>query len=206
MQAKLLRVLQERTLERVGGDQAACSVDVRVLAATNKEPASARSESGRFREDLFFRLNVVTDRSCRRLRDRGADIGLLAAHFVSALAPKINPKVKGIATATIERLARHAWPGNVRELANVIEQALVFAEGEVIMPEALPMALGNDATGASVMVASEHKALPEVLEDLERQLILRAYEKAGRVKTDTAKALGIKTSALYYKLEKYGID
>lgn len=203
MQVKLLRVLQERTLDRVGGEKPV-AVNVRVLSATNKDLAREVAE-GRFRQDLFFRLHVVTV-ALPPLRDRGADIGLLARHFVGALAPKINPKVSGIASATIERLARHAWPGNVRELANIIEQALVFAEGDTILPEALPMALGSDGTGASVMIASETKALPEVLEDLERQLILRAYEKAGKVKTDTAKALGIKTSALYYKLEKYGIE
>jgi two-component system response regulator HydG len=202
MQVKLLRALQEQEFERVGGETP-IKVDVRVVSATNKD-LEAEVASGRFRQDLFFRLHVLPVK-LPPLRERREDIPLLVAHFVHKLGPKTNAKVRGVGDAALGRIMAYHWPGNVRELENAIEQALVFAEGEEITPNALPQFLQGGGEEDRLDVRHE-MSLPEILDDLERQLILKAYNKAGRVKTETARLLGIKTSALYYKLEKYGIE
>jgi two-component system response regulator HydG len=200
---KLLRVLQEREFERVGGEDTV-SVDVRVVSATNRD-MKADVASGRFREDLFYRLHVVPV-EVPPLRDRREDIPRLCAHFIAKLGPRTNPAVHGIDDAALARLSTYAWPGNVRELENVIEQSLVFAEGDRIDTRALPAFLkAGGGSENALAVPTGNMSLPEILDDLERQLIERAYDKAGGVKTECARLLGVKTSALYYKLEKYGI-
>jgi two-component system response regulator HydG len=202
LQLKLLRVLQEREFERVGGEETV-RVDVRVVSATHRD-LKKEVDQGRFREDLFYRLHVVP---CHvpALRERREDIPLLVAHFVAKLGPRTNPAVRGIDDAALARLSAHSWPGNVRELENAIEQALVFASGPNIDVGALPSFLREGQSDATLAVPAGEMSLPEILEDLERQLLQRAYDKTGGVKTETARLLGIKTSALYYKLEKYGI-
>ena len=202
LQLKLLRVLQEREFERVGGEET-IKVDVRVLSATHHD-LQAEVAAGRFREDLFYRLHVVPC-PVPPLRERKDDIPRLVAHFIAKLAPRTNPAVKGMSDAALARLCAYRWPGNVRELENVIEQALVFAEGEVIDVGALPGDRAGRPARQRARAAAGEMSLPDILEDLERQLIQRAYDKSGGVKTETARLLGIKTSALYYKLEKYGI-
>ncbi|MFN0251894.1 MAG: sigma-54-dependent transcriptional regulator [Kofleriaceae bacterium] len=202
MQVKLLRALQEQEFERVGGE-APIKVDVRVLSATNKD-LDAEVASGRFRQDLFFRLHVLPVK-LPPLRERREDIPHLCAHFVGKLGPKTNARIRAVGDAALGRIMAYHWPGNVRELENAIEQSLVFAEGEEITPAALPAFLQGGAEDDKLDVPRE-LSLPEILDDLERQLILKAYTKAARVKTETARLLGIKTSALYYKLEKYGIE
>ena len=204
MQVRLLRVLQERKLERVGGERT-IPVDVRVVAATNRDLTAAVAE-GRFREDLYYRLHVVPLRM-PALRERRDDIPLLVQHFVARMAPRVNPDVRGITGDAVARLMAHDWPGNVRELENALEQALVFAEGEVIDVASLPAHLRGEAAprGAALALPGESMSLPEILEDLERQLITRAFKEAGGVKAETARRLGVKPSALYYKLDKYGI-
>jgi two-component system, NtrC family, response regulator HydG len=201
MQVKLLRALQEQEFERVGGE-APVKVNVRVISATNKN-LEVEVESGRFRKDLYFRLHVIPIK-LPALRERREDIPLLLQHFITKLGPKVNPKVRSVSDAALGRFMAFHWPGNVRELENAVEQALVFAEGDAITPAALPAYL-QGSEEAPLEVPRE-LSLPEILDDLERQLILKAYEKAQRVKTETARILGIKTSALYYKLEKYGIE
>ncbi len=204
MQVKLLRALQEQEFERVGGE-APIKVDVRVLSATNKDLEREVAE-GRFRQDLFYRLHVVPLR-LPALRDRREDIPLLAQHFVDKLGPKTNPRIQSVSDAALGRLMAYHWPGNVRELENAIEQALVFADGAEIEVAALPAFLQGSAAGDDERLdVPRQLSLPDILDDLERQLILKAYEKAKGVKTETARLLGIKTSALYYKLEKYGIQ
>jgi two-component system response regulator HydG len=202
MQVKLLRALQEQEFERVGGE-APIKVDVRVVSATNKN-LEAEVAAGRFRQDLFFRLHVLPVK-LPPLRERREDIPVLCQHFIAKLAPKTNTRVRAVSDAALGRIMAYHWPGNVRELENAIEQALVFAEGEEISPSALPQFLQGGAEEDRLDVPRE-LSLPEILDDLERQLILKAYAKAGRVKTETARLLGIKTSALYYKLEKYSIE
>jgi two-component system response regulator HydG len=202
LQLKLLRVLQEKQFERVGGEET-IRVDVRVLSATHRD-LKKEVEEGRFREDLFYRLHVVP---CHvpALRERREDIPLLVGHFIEKLGPRTNPTVRGIDDGALARLGAHSWPGNVRELENAIEQALVFASGDTIDIAALPSFLRDGQSDSTLAVPAGEMSLPEILEDLERQLIQRAYDKTGGVKTETARLLGIKTSALYYKLEKYGI-
>jgi len=201
MQVKLLRALQEQEFERVGGE-ASLKVDVRVISATNKNLDKEVAE-GRFREDLFYRIKIIPV-EIPPLRDRRDDVPILVTHFIEKLSPRTNPAIVGIADDALGRLMAYGWPGNVRELENVIEQALVFAEGREIAVGALPAFLQGDADEDRLDVPKE-LTLPEILEDLERQLILKAFQKASGVKTETARLLGIKTSALYYKLDKYGI-
>ena len=203
MQVKLLRALQEQEFERVGGENP-IKVDVRVLSATNKDLEREVAE-GRFRQDLFYRLHVVPLR-LPPLRERREDIPILAQHFVDKLGPRTNPRVRAVSDAALGRLMAYHWPGNVRELENAVEQALVFAEGAEIGVGALPAFLqGAAAADEDRLDVPRQLSLPDILDDLERQLILKAYDKAKGVKTETARLLGIKTSALYYKLEKYGI-
>ena len=203
MQVKLLRALQEQEFERVGGETP-IKVDVRVLSATNKD-LDKEVATGRFRQDLYYRLHVVPVR-LPPLRERREDIPGLVAHFIAKLGPRTNPRVRGIADAALGRLMAYHWPGNVRELENAIEQSLVFAEGEQIETAALPAFLQSGGGGDDTLEVPREMSLPEILDDLERQLILKAYQKAKGVKTETARLLGIKTSALYYKLEKYKIE
>ena len=201
MQVKLLRALQEQEFERVGGE-ATIKVDVRVISATNKD-LDKEVEDGRFRQDLYYRLHVVP-MGLPPLRERRDDIAMLANHFVGKLAPRTNPEVRALSDEALGRLMAYAWPGNVRELENAIEQALVFAEGHSITVNALPAYLQGPSDEDKLDVPKE-MSLPDILDDLERQLILKAYDRAKGVKTETARLLGIKTSALYYKLDKYGI-
>ena len=202
VQVKLLRVLQERQFERVGGEETV-TVDVRVLSATNRD-MKADVAAGRFREDLFYRLHVVPV-LVPPLRERRQDIVRLCAHFIAKLGPRTNPRVRGVDEAALARLVAYSWPGNVRELENVIEQGLVFAEGELIDIGALPASLKAPTAENALALPAGDMSLPEILEDLERQLIEKAYQKAEGVKTECARLLGVKTSALYYKLDKYGI-
>jgi len=202
LQLKLLRVLQEKQFERVGGEET-IQVDVRVVSATHQDLKKA-VEEGRFREDLFYRLHVVPFR-VPSLRERREDIPLLVDHFIKKLGPRANPLVKRVDEAALARLSTYNWPGNVRELENAIEQSLVFAGGESIDLAALPAFLREGASQSALALPGESMSLPEILDDLERQLIQRAYDRSGGVKTETARLLGIKTSALYYKLEKHGI-
>jgi two-component system, NtrC family, response regulator HydG len=203
VQTKLLRVLQEKEIQRVGGEET-LKVDVRVVSATHRD-LQAEVKAGRFREDLYYRLHIVP-LQIPPLRERPEDITALARHFVAKHAPRVNKRVKGLDDSALRALARYAWPGNVRELENVIEQSLVFAEGETLATTDLPPHLTGTTPRADsgLPMPMGDRPLPDILEDLERQLIARAYEKAGGVKTETARLLGIKTSALYYKLEKYG--
>jgi two-component system response regulator HydG len=206
VQVKLLRVLQERRFERVGGEETV-EVDVRLVSATNRDLPELVRE-GRFREDLYYRLDVVAIR-LPALRERPGDVEELARHFLARAGPRLGrPAVTGFTPDALELLRKHRWPGNVRELENVVEQAVVFAEGEAVIAADLPDALRRAPVAQAAAPASlttGDRSLTEVLEDLERRLILDAYERAKGVKAETARILGIKPSALYYKLEKYGI-
>jgi two-component system response regulator HydG len=208
MQAKLLRALQEKQIERVGGE-GTIPVDVRVISATHRDITQMVKE-GTFREDLLYRLHIVPV-ELPPLRDRPEDIALLASHFLEKLGPRTNPNVKSIDDGCLAALKAYRWPGNVRELENVMEQALVFAEGDKLMADDLPALLGalKPSTAAPLEQLpgdDDPRTLDEILDGLEKALILRAYEKSGGIKTETARRLGIKTSALYYKLAKYKIE
>ncbi len=205
MQVKLLRALQEREFDRVGGERP-IKVDVRVISATNRD-LKAEVETGRFREDLFYRLHVVP-LHLPPLRERTEDIVPLARHFVGKLRKRTNPEVTSLTPEAEAHLRAYHFPGNVRELENVIEQALVFATPPWIKPDDLPPQVSgarpDPEAGVRLPVGGDI-GLNDFLEAAERQMILAAYEAANGVKTETARRLKIKTSALYYKLEKYGI-
>jgi two-component system response regulator HydG len=201
IQLKLLRVLQDRAFERVGGTRT-IRVDVRVLSATNKDLAE-EVRAGRFREDLFYRLQVVP-LSVPPLRSRREDIAGLIDHFLEKHARKGGRKLS-ITPDAMAALIAYDWPGNVRELEHLIERLFVLAPDNIIRPEDLPEGLKKINDHVALTLPPPSVPLDEALERLEKQLILRAYEEAGGVKTRTAELLGIKTSALYYKLEKYGI-
>jgi two-component system response regulator HydG len=176
VQTKLLRVLQEKEIQRVGGEETV-KVDVRVVSATHRD-LQAEVKAGRFREDLYYRLHIVP-LMLPPLRERPEDIASLARHFVTKHSLRVNRRVKGLEDSALKALARHAWPGNVRELENVIEQSLVFAEGETLTEADLPTHLSTSAprTDASGLpIPHGDRPLPDILEDIERQLIARAYE------------------------------
>jgi len=200
-QVRLLRVLQERGFERVGGEKTV-TVDVRVITATNRN-LMKMVEEGKFREDLFYRLQVIPI-DLPPLRDRTDDIPMLVEHFLEKKATQLNKKRPIMNENAIKELLNYCWPGNVRELENVIERAVVLCEGEEIGLIDLPILLG-DPSRMALSLPREDLPLDQALEDLERQLIGKALEKSKGIKTETARILGLKTSSLYYKLEKYNM-
>ena len=202
MQIKLLRVIQEREFERVGGEET-LSVDVRVIAATHRNLREWVQDE-KFREDLYYRLNVIPI-DLPPLRERREDIPDLAHHFLEKKSVEMGRQIEGIEPNAIDILVHYNWPGNVRELENVIERAVVLCDAQRIGASDLPLMIDEPRIGDTLDLPRGHLPLNQMLEDLERQLIERALEEAKGVKTKTAEILGIKTSALYYKLEKYGM-
>jgi DNA-binding NtrC family response regulator len=197
-QTKLLRVLDTSTFRHVGGT-AELRVDVRVLAATNRDlPAMLRQ--GLFREDLFYRLSTITV-EIPPLRKRGADVDLLAGHFVAVLNERFGTS-KRIGAETLEALRRHTWPGNVRELLHVVEAAMVVCEGAVILPGHLPAALRAPAPAAPAAVPPETSRL-RTLEELELEHIRSVLEATGGHRGNAAKILGISERNLYRKLSEH---
>ena len=202
-QAKVLRVLQEQVMEAVGGSTR-IRVDARVVAATNKD-LRAEIKAGRFREDLYFRLNVVPI-SVPPLRERREDIPLLADHFMAMLAREYGRRVKRFEPDAVEVLQRYAWPGNVRELRNVIERLMIMVPGDRVMARDL---LFLDQ-GAGPAVAAETAAAPimplhDARDDFERQYILRALAAQHGNISRTADVLGVERSNLYRKMRSFGI-
>jgi two-component system NtrC family response regulator len=195
-QIKLLRVLQERVVERLGESGKPRRVDVRIIAATNRD-LHELIRAGRFREDLFYRLNVVSV-EVPPLRERHGDIPALIAHFLAKHTPAGQP-IPTVSPQAQNILIRHAYPGNVRELENAIERAVILARNGVIRPVDLPPTMTRPASS----VADD--ALPDAVEDLERRLILEALHEADGVQTRAAERLGITERNLRYKLRKYRI-
>ncbi len=207
-QVRLLRVLQERELERVGGEET-IPVNVRVVAATNQPQDELVSGNG-FREDLFYRLHVVPI-TLPPLRERREDIPVLARHFIGKLRERTCSRVQDITSGALDRLCEHPWPGNVRELENVIERALVLADGEILTADELPALTASGAQGVpeggfAPTLTAEGMDLNRVVEGMEERLIRDALRRSEGVKAEAARLLGLKASALYYKLEKYGIE
>lgn len=204
LQPKLLRVLQDRRFRRVGGT-AEIESDVRVVAATHRD-LKAMLGSGVFREDLYYRLNVVT-LHVPPLRERREDIPLLCLNFLRRMASELGRPVTTIAQSTLDRLQGYVWPGNVRELQNVIERGVLYCAGDTLIPEDLPESFpipglsGREEGNAPEL----GRPLPEVINELERQLIGRALVQARGVQAQAADLLGISRSNLQYKLKKYGM-
>jgi len=209
-QVRLLRVLQERELERVGGEET-IPVDVRIIVATNT-PAEELLGGEEFRSDLYYRLHVVPI-TLPPLRERESDIELLAKHFIAKLRDRTRSRVESVSDDALARLTGYDWPGNVRELENVIERSLVLAEGAVLGPEDIPLFRspgGETPTLDSSMLQhslpSDGLDLTGAVEEMEERMLRQALERAGGVKAEAARLLGLKSSAFYYKLEKYGIE
>ena len=204
IQVRLLRVLQEKQFDRVGGEQT-LDVDARVVVATNR-PLKRMVEEGTFREDLFYRLEVIP-LTLPPLRERREDIELLVKHFTEKKCGEMNIPPKRLTREALTGLKNYPWPGNVRELENVIERTMVLVDGEEIGYHDLPLTFDEGPTEEGVGGTDDGGLqLNERLDEVERDLIARAMEEAQHVKTKAASLLGIKTSALYYKLDKYGLD
>jgi len=200
-QAKILRVLQEGEFERMGGEKT-IKVDVRIIAATNKD-LEKEVEAGRFREDLYFRLSVVPVH-LPPLRERKEDIPFLAEHFLKKYAEKNHRLLKGITPAAMDLLMRYHWPGNVRELENVIERAVIMSREEWITPEALPANLKKYQSAEEDESITE-KLVGRSIKEVEKELILKTLEETGHNITRAAEILGITRRGLQYKLKEFGI-
>ena len=201
-QIRLIRVLQEKEFERVGGE-VTISVDVRIIAATNKDLLE-RVEKGHFREDLYYRLHIIPI-EVPPLRERKEDIPLLVEHFLNKIGEETNKRGVRMEEDAIRVLMDYDWPGNVRELENLVERALVLCDGDSIDPEDLPLLVRWGPGQGWSTIRGETLKLNDTLGATEMQLIKKALARAGGVKTEAARLLGIRTSALYYKLQKYGL-
>ena len=214
VQVKLLRVLQEREFERVGGVDTV-KVDVRLVSATHRDLEQLINE-GKFREDLYYRLNVFPI-TLPPLRDRTSDIALLVEHFITKYAQSSGKAVRGADSGAIALLAAYPWPGNVRELENVIERALILATGDTVSPAdldfgrrqvpapgavAAPMA----ASPSGGLAADSGRSLYKRLSEQERNEIVAAVEQAQGNIAHAARALGINRSTLYYRMRKHGLE
>lgn len=200
IQVKLLRVLQEREFERLGGNKT-YKLDIRMIAATNQDLRAAL-EQGTFREDLYYRLNVVA-LEIPPLRTRKADIPYLANHFLKKLAPDTGTRVETITSAAMEKLLEYPWPGNVRELENVIERSLVMAMGTTLDAPDVKL----DALRGRTVVSGE-LSLPEgmSLDQYEQEIIRQALKKAEGNKSQAARLLGLTRNAMRYRLTQMGLD
>ncbi|OPZ08808.1 MAG: Transcriptional regulatory protein ZraR [candidate division BRC1 bacterium ADurb.BinA292] len=215
LQAKLLRVLQQHEVERVGSNRPR-PIDIRVIAATHRDLAAMVRE-GTFREDLYFRINVVP-LHLPPLRERRDDIAPLVRHFINEFNVRFGKRIEGVAPEALALLEAHAWQGNVRELENVIQRAMVMSAGNVINPAALPPGLGaNGATAAPEPAGNPGDPPPElpdrplteyveeIVEREERRLIEAALRKTGGRRQETADLLGIARKSLHNKMKRYGM-
>ncbi|HSJ96476.1 MAG TPA: sigma-54 dependent transcriptional regulator [Myxococcota bacterium] len=203
-QAKVLRVLQERTFERVGGQQPV-EVDVRVVAATHRD-LEDEVRRGRFREDLYYRLKVV-EVELPALRERPEDVPALVEHFLTALSARLGRPKMPIAPAALARLARHGWPGNVRELRNVVEQAAVLGGGPAIEEEdlRLPAAPAGDGAACDAVEGRFSDAKRQAVESFERSFLLAALRANGGNVSRTAAAIGMVRQSLQQKIRELGL-
>lgn len=201
LQVKLLRVLQEKTFERIGSN-ISLQANARIVAATNRD-LEAMIREGSFRQDLFYRLNVVSIR-IPPLRERREDIPPLVEGFVRRFASENNKRIAGISREAMDRLMKYSYPGNVRELENIIQQSVVLSRSETIMISDLPVRL-NEGKEHETQVTSGAESFTEKVEALEKSLIIAALGEAAQVQTRAAELLGISERHLRYKLKKYGM-
>ena len=199
MQAKLLRALQERSVRPVGGDQEQ-PFDARLIAATNRD-LETEVEERRFRQDLFYRINVVRIH-VPPLRARGSDILLLAEHFLQRYQPGERPRVVGMETAAADKLLSYPWPGNVRELQNCMERAVALAQHDHLGVDDLPERV-RDFKSSRITIEGDDPSVLLPMEEVERRYLLRVLEAVGGNKTLAAQVLGFDRRTLYRKLERY---
>ncbi len=202
MQVKLLRALQEREITRVGGEEV-IKVDVRIIAATNKDLIQ-EVESERFREDLYYRLNVVT-LNVPLLRERKEDIPLLAQHFLNTFAEKNRKQIKGFTPQAMDQLLKYDWPGNVRELMNAVERAVVLSRSEYLDEQDLPLVIKDALSDEEKSPSRDAVPADLPLEDVEKATILKTLESTDGNKSEAARRLGITRKTLHKKLKKYGM-
>jgi len=207
-QGKVLRVLQEREFTPVGGSQTK-KVDVRIMAATNKN-LLLEVQEGRFREDLFYRLNVIT-LSIPPLRERKSDIPFLAEFFLEEAAKRSSQEKKSLSRGAMDCLLSYSWPGNVRELENAIERASLLSNRSVIQSEDLPIMANSsypapDSQENTTQWPVKHASLNETLEAIEKELIVQALKKSGGVQIEAAKLLGLNHKNLWHKIKKHNIS
>ncbi len=196
VQVKLLRVLESMSFERLGGAKT-IQVDVRLIGATNRD-LPAMIKSGEFREDLYYRLNVIPI-DMPPLRERRGDISLLAKHFLKRFAPD-----KQISSESLKLLEEYHWPGNVRELQNTIERSTILSRGQIISPEDLPAEVRQGASLSNEVIQLPAEGV--ALEKVERELISQALARTGGNRTRAAELLGISRHTLLYRIEKYGLE
>lgn len=207
MQVKLLRVLQDREFKRVGGTED-IRVDVRIISATNKDLEEAVREK-RFREDLFYRLNVIQVK-LPALRERKEDISLLANHFLKKYSDELNKNMASISPEALRILLNYDYPGNVRELQNIIERAVALESGQDLTAQNLnsylDQPLPSRKGGLDLEIPHEGIDLEKVVEDIERALLLKALDRTNGIKKKAAELLNINFRSMRYRLEKYGLD
>jgi len=199
-QVKLLRVLQEQAFERLGGTRT-LRVDVRVIAATNRD-LEAMAARGEFRDDLYYRLNVVSI-ELPPLRERREDIPGLVRHFLERLSAERTPPITEVSREAMDLLAKYEYPGNVRELENLIHRAVVLARGQTLTVADLPIRMARLKAGTKGGEGSELTTFVERVAEFERALIVEALDRADGVQTRAARALGMSERHLRYKLRKY---
>lgn len=201
MQAKILRTIQQREIRRIGGREE-IKIDVRVIAATNKN-LEAEIQEGSFREDLFYRLNVISIR-LPSLAERATDIPALTDHFIEKYNQRSDKRIKGISRPALRLLLDYSWPGNVRQLESTIERAVLLCEGETIETEDLPQEIRLKSF-SSDRIAFDIPLQGFSLEEFEKELLMKAMEKSNGVIAKAAKLLGISYRTLQYRLEKFNI-
>jgi two-component system response regulator AtoC len=206
LQVKLLRVLQEREFERVGGNET-IKIDVRIIVATNRD-LDAMVRAGAFRQDLYYRLNVVNLR-VPALRERRDDVRLLADHFLQKFASENQREIIGFDENVLQALLNYSWPGNVRELANAVESAVIMSTGSIILLEDLPQNIISSELKSPSAAARDSgdtsRLLKEMVKEFERQTIIQALDRNNGSRVKTARELGISRRSLLYKLQEYGI-
>ena len=202
-QAKILRVLQEKEFERVGGTETT-RIDVRVIAATNKDLAGA-VQNAQFREDLYFRLNVFSI-VVPPLRERKEDIPLLVDHFLRQANEQMSRSVAGVSKETMDILMMHHWPGNVRELENCIHRAVVMTDDDIIAPKCLPLHIQSIAASPKYMLPDKVESIDNTLADVERQIIIDTLQTTGGMQSKAARLLGISERSLWHRVKKLDID
>jgi two-component system response regulator AtoC len=199
-QVKLLRILQERTFERVGGNES-LSTDVRIITATNT-PLLVEVENKKFREDLYHRINVVS-LAIPPLRERLGDIEPLIEYFIKRFNEAHNRKVKGISNSALQLCYNYHWPGNVRQLENVLERAIILSQGDFIIPESLPEEVRNVTTQTKDI---GNLSLSVALADAEKRILFKCLKQHNWNRQITAQVLGISRTTLFNKMRQYQID
>jgi two-component system NtrC family response regulator len=203
LQVKLLRFLQEKEFERVGSNQT-MKTDVRVIAATSRD-LEGGLQRGTFREDLYYRLNVIAI-VLPPLKERREDIPLLIDHFLEKYSQKNRRPNPGVSKEARDLLLQYAYPGNVRELENIIERSVVVCRGDIITTRDLPFQVRERLEEAHLGVEGNDQSLGATLSQMERDLIVRALDEHGGVQTKAARSLGISERVLRYKMKKYGLS